>query len=191
METFSALLAICAGNSPVPGEFPTQRPVTRSFDVYFDLRPNKRLSKRSWGWWFETQSRPLWRHRNAHICLLTNNILFLVMVTMGMWSPCGLMNPISSYVLLSIFDDRINRCTVSNIHIQLKFFIFWWSPRNDNTNIPISWYSDNFCHHIQDVMFSSKKLLSRNIPLKRALNRSTQLISVKLKNILFRNLAPK
>ena len=64
METFSALLAICAGNSPVPGEFPTQRPVTRSFDVYFDLRPNKRLSKQSWGWWFEPQSRPLWRHRN-------------------------------------------------------------------------------------------------------------------------------
>ena len=43
METFSALLAICAGNSPVPGEFPTQRPVTQSFDVNFDLRPNKRL----------------------------------------------------------------------------------------------------------------------------------------------------
>ena len=66
METFSALLAICAGNSPVPGEFPTQRPVTRSFDVYFDLRPNKRLSKQSRGWWFETQSRPLWRHRNVY-----------------------------------------------------------------------------------------------------------------------------
>ena len=44
METFSALLAICAGNSPVPGEFPTQRPVTWSFDVFFDLRLNKRLS---------------------------------------------------------------------------------------------------------------------------------------------------
>ena len=58
METFSALLVICAGNSPVPGEFPTQRPVTRSFDVYFDLRANKRLSKQSWGWWFETPSRP-------------------------------------------------------------------------------------------------------------------------------------
>ena len=65
METFSALLAICAGNSPVPGEFPTQRPVTRSFHVYFDLSPNKRLSKQLWGWWFETQSRPLWRHRNG------------------------------------------------------------------------------------------------------------------------------
>ena len=47
METFSALLAIYAENSPVPGEFPTQRPVTLSFDVYFDLRPNKRLSKQS------------------------------------------------------------------------------------------------------------------------------------------------
>ena len=64
METFSALLAICAGNSPVPGEFPEQRPVTRSFDVFFDLRLNKLLSKQSWGWWFETLSRPLWRHRN-------------------------------------------------------------------------------------------------------------------------------
>ena len=65
MEIFSALLAICAENSPVPCEFPAQRPVTWSFDVYFDLRPNKRLSKQLWGWWFETQSCPLWRHRNA------------------------------------------------------------------------------------------------------------------------------
>ena len=56
VETFSALLAICAGNSPVSGEFPAQRPVTRSFDVFFDLRLNKRLSKQSWGWWFETLS---------------------------------------------------------------------------------------------------------------------------------------
>ena len=50
MEKFSALPAICAGNSPVPGEFPAQRPVTRSFDVFFDLHPNKRLSKQWWGY---------------------------------------------------------------------------------------------------------------------------------------------
>ena len=37
-----------------PGEFPAQRPVTRSSDVFFDLRLNKLLSKQSWGWWFET-----------------------------------------------------------------------------------------------------------------------------------------
>ena len=65
METFSALLAICVGNSPVPGEFPTQRPVTRNFGVFFDLSPNKLLSKQSCGWWFETPSHPLWRHRNV------------------------------------------------------------------------------------------------------------------------------
>ena len=64
METFSALLAIRAGNSPVPGEFPAQRPVTQSFDVFFDLRLNKWLSKQSWGWWFETLSHPLWHHLN-------------------------------------------------------------------------------------------------------------------------------
>ena len=65
METFSALLALWAGNSPVPGEFLAQRPVTRSFDVFFDLRLNKHLSKQSLGWWFETPSRSLWRHSSV------------------------------------------------------------------------------------------------------------------------------
>ena len=64
IKVFSASLTICAGNSPVPGEFPTQRLVMRSFDVFCDLRLNKRLSKQSWGWWIETQSRPLCRHCN-------------------------------------------------------------------------------------------------------------------------------
>ena len=49
----------------VPGEFPTQRPVTRSFDVFFNLLLNKGLSKQSRGWWFETLSRPLWRQCNV------------------------------------------------------------------------------------------------------------------------------
>ena len=48
-----------------PGEFPTQRPVTRGFDVFFDLRLNKRLSKQSWGWWLETLSCSLWRQSNV------------------------------------------------------------------------------------------------------------------------------
>ena len=45
METFSALLAICAGNSPVNGEFPAQRPVTRSFDIFFDLRLEQTMAR--------------------------------------------------------------------------------------------------------------------------------------------------
>ena len=65
MEEFSALLALYAENSLVTCEFPSQRPVTRSFDVFFDLRLNERLSKQSWPWWFETPSRPLGRHCNA------------------------------------------------------------------------------------------------------------------------------
>ena len=62
-ETFSASLAICAGNSPV--NCPPQRPVTRSFDAFFDLSMNKRFNKKSWDWWFETPSRPLWCHCNV------------------------------------------------------------------------------------------------------------------------------
>ena len=57
--------ALCAENSTVTGEFPSQRPVTWSFDVFFDPRLNKRLSKQSWCWWFETPARPLWCHCNA------------------------------------------------------------------------------------------------------------------------------
>ena len=64
METFSALLALCVGNSPVTDDFPVQGPVTQSFDVSSDLRLNKRLSKQWWGWWVETPSRSSWRHRN-------------------------------------------------------------------------------------------------------------------------------
>ena len=65
METFSTLLALCGGNSPVTGEFSTQRPVTRSFDVCFDLCLNKQLSKQSRRRWIETPSCSLWRHCNG------------------------------------------------------------------------------------------------------------------------------
>ena len=102
METFSALLAICAGNSPVPGEFPTQRPVTRGFDVYFDLRPNKRLSKQLWGWWFETQSRPLWRHRND-ICRKHKHYILPIYY----YAICRLVPAItnSNYIHYNVWDD--------------------------------------------------------------------------------------
>ena len=70
METFSSLLALCVGNSPVTGEFPSQRPVTLSFGVFCDLRLiYKRLNKYSWGWWFETPSCPLLRALQR--CMMT------------------------------------------------------------------------------------------------------------------------
>ena len=48
------------------GDFPAQKPVTRSFDVFFDPRPKKRFSKQPWSWWFETPSWSLMRHCNEH-----------------------------------------------------------------------------------------------------------------------------
>ena len=56
---------LCAGNSPVTGEFPSQRRVTRSFDVFFDLRLNKRLSTQWRRRWFKTPSCPLLVHCNV------------------------------------------------------------------------------------------------------------------------------
>ena len=58
METFSALQAICVGNSPVTGEFPTQRPVTQGVDVFFDLHLNN-------GWVNNREAGDLRRH-SAH-----------------------------------------------------------------------------------------------------------------------------
>ena len=106
METFSALLAICAGNSPVPGEFPTQRTVTRNSDVHFDLRPNKRLSKHSWGWWFETSSRPLWRHHNVGPIFVKDNLW-----TVLIWL---LQRPWVWYMYLTVLD-RVIPCMFTNV----------------------------------------------------------------------------
>ena len=68
METYSALLALCVGNSPVTGEFSSQRPVTQSFDVFSDMRLDKRSSKQWRRRWFETPSRSLCRHCNVKLC---------------------------------------------------------------------------------------------------------------------------
>ena len=59
MEIFSALLALCEKNPPVTGGFPSQRPVMRCVDDFFDLRLNKRLGKQSRRLWFKTPSHPL------------------------------------------------------------------------------------------------------------------------------------
>ena len=80
VETFSALLAHCAGNSPVTGEFLSQRPVKRGFDVFFDLRLNRRFSKQSWGWWLETLSRPLWRYCNVQVLFGSELILHKMLI---------------------------------------------------------------------------------------------------------------
>ena len=102
METFSALLALCAGNSPVNGEFPSQKPVTRSFDVFCHLCLNKRLSKHSWGWWFETPSGSLWRHRHD-----VPDTVFTI------------LSRLFSLSYKAIRQERLHRSTVPSIQVLL------------------------------------------------------------------------
>ena len=115
METFSALLALCAGNSPVTGEFPSQRPVTRSFDIFFYLRLNKRLSTQPRRVWFETPSRSLWLH-----C----NVIELLVLGLSLWSisPChlgllhrhrgNLVSSMKEWITLSVDANHILRYSI-------------------------------------------------------------------------------
>ena len=84
MEPFSALLALCAGNSPVPVNSPHKGQwrgaLVFPFDVSFDLRLNKRLSKQSRGWWFETPSWSLWRHCCVKIRRSSDRLFFIVVI---------------------------------------------------------------------------------------------------------------
>ena len=136
METFSAKLAICAGNSPVPGEFPAQRPVTRSFGVFFDLRLNQRLSKQWWRCLFETLSRVLWRHRNVlvdMICGHAVNINPSIMMSSHVGhfvshhrKPGRLSNslfklPTKKYANPTLTGGR----SLANSHLCVKRFISW------------------------------------------------------------------
>ena len=70
---------LLCGEFTGPGEFPTQRPVTRSFYVFFDLRLNERLSKQPWGWWFETPSWSLWRQCNAQPMKRLNGMWYVLL----------------------------------------------------------------------------------------------------------------
>ena len=114
MKTFSALLAFCARNSPVTGEFPTQRPVTRNFDVFFDLRQNRQLSKPWRRWWFESLPQSLWRHCNAkkmtaiyQDCTVSRSSIKQHKIQRGTWK--GHMHGLSRALecLLWVHDDVI------------------------------------------------------------------------------------
>ena len=114
VNTFSALLALCAGYSPVTGKFPTQRPVTRSFGVFFDLRLNKRLSKQSWGWWFEMPSRPLWRHCNVSVDM------WILLPSLGVNLDIGGLNDKGWYKTAGIYFMFPKK----NAHKNVRWLIF-------------------------------------------------------------------
>ena len=128
METYSALLALCEGNSSVTGEFPSQKPLTRCFDVFFHLRLNKQLSKPSRRWWIETLSRSLRRHCNDHLPVLIALLIYhkglelamelILIKNRQVWHKITVTLPISTWVA------RLNRlswcCQCSNDAIWIN-----------------------------------------------------------------------
>ena len=109
------------------GEFPTQRPVTRSFDVFFDLRLNKRLSKQPSGWWFETQPWSLWRQCN---------------VTRRSWS-------VHVNLIISIYGCNSRNCTLShqwNTFITNRWDFYHWCwlqyLKKIGKEAGVFWYKD-------------------------------------------------
>ena len=105
MEAFSALLALCAGNSPVLGEFPAQNQWRGALMSFFFIR-NKRLSKQSWGWWFETPSRPLWRHCNVIVYSIWLDPHILPLQTTGSIKP-GLRTAVHQRSYLSSSSPKV------------------------------------------------------------------------------------
>ena len=96
-----------------PRWIPAQRPVTRSFDVFYDLHPNKRLSKQWWGWWFETPSCPLWRHRNGpgtKLAIFSYSVISISLVT-------GVLHAVISNCLMER-QKRINSLII-DIHYSI------------------------------------------------------------------------
>ena len=112
-----------------PGEFPTQRPVTRSFDVFFDLRLNKRLSKQPWGWWFETPSCSLWRQCNDYFYFDNNSTVYKVnALYRSTASTCDLKSYISKVV--NYKTHVACRCIVRISWPE------WITPFDLNTRVP-------------------------------------------------------
>ena len=138
----SALLALCAGNSSVPGEFPAQRPVTRSFDVFFDLRQNKRLSKQSWGWWFEALSRPLWRHSNAFPDPETGLLTYTLFVN-GVPFRVTAAVQAEMYDLVDEYYTRLGTGTYTNVtaynQTDLTLDAFYYAAAHRKEDMILSW----------------------------------------------------
>ena len=101
----SALRALCERNPPFTGGFHSQRTATRSFDLLFDVRLNKRLYKQSRFRWFETSWRSLSRHCNVCMTLQTH---------------CSIVIP---FVLASNYLDQL----------RLKIGIALWYSRGVTT----------------------------------------------------------
>ena len=104
------------------------KPVTRSFDVFFDLCLNKRLSKQSRGWWFETSSSSLWRHCNAETAYCTCFMGYVVQEERCIQAPFfNYSDVIMSTVASQVTSDSIVYSTVCS-KLCVTGLCYRWIP---------------------------------------------------------------
>ena len=153
VETFSALLALCAGNSPVTREFPTQRPVTRNFNAFFDLCLNRRLSKQWLGWWFETQSRPLWRqcYATQQIGVHETLLCYIHVRTIVSSTKSTFVLMLNAWCVFYVFECalsvsfQITHMNIGSLGVYFEFTLLssaWWTQngfKSPIVNTKISW----------------------------------------------------
>ena len=116
-------------------------------DVFFDLRPNKRLSKQSWGWWFETPSHSLWRHRYD----LRENNFAISTVSTDRPPPLGAVRRVGK--LMKIFGSvyvynylALQALTHNGIKWSSPLFVLLlWEEHNFlfSTDIPVKYICNN------------------------------------------------
>ena len=121
----------------------TQRPVTRSVAVFFYLRLNKRLSKHSWGWWFETHLRSLWRHSSVY--WISYNYMIDCNIEYQLTKDCWCKPCYYKYINMEIkpISLKSNNHTINLV----KYVSLQWrhNGRDGVSNIPVSlWFTQPF-----------------------------------------------
>ena len=109
------------------GEFPTQRPVTRSFDGFFYPRLNKRLTKQPWAWWFETPSWSLWRQCNG----ISQHVLYKFRMSINDFKIFSTyLNTLTlSLKILEMFHER-NGTLSSETYLIKSYMAKMWSSQS-------------------------------------------------------------
>ena len=156
---FPRYCAFCAWNSLVIGEFSAQRPVTRSSDVFFDLRLNRELTKQWRRRWFETPSLPLWRHCNVkplndkprhchhwHIYIYIYIVIMFLLYQHGIPKPCSIRTVISNDILRNEWNVITHRAIMSAVYMLAAEVKSWTS-----NYIPQK-VMDDFSHLCSDLV---------------------------------------
>ena len=106
------------GNPPITGGFPSQRPVARSFDGFFDMRLKQTTEKTV----LETPGRSLWRYCNGNICrgcLIVSESILRYMGNESTW--LGLTNKVKhSKKVHKLFYTHTNLTFLMKDQIEKK-----------------------------------------------------------------------